>query len=226
MCDPSFQLQLGACDIAGMFFDIDSDQDISLDEARSLLSTQEQLRADRFKFEIHRDRFTRGRGFLRRGLGLHLAVDPTGLKLLTGPKGKPELAENPVWFNLSHCEGGAVLVLSSDGAIGVDLERHDRNVDVMSLAEAVFTQSESDLIASQPDEATRRRLFFEFWTAKEARMKMTGEGMSLAPKNISLGFDEAGLPSFCSEPAMPETALAYVSCVEEASCAVAAPRHL
>ncbi len=219
-------MRVGACDVEGLLFDLDGDADISLTQARDWLSASERARAGRFKFQIHRDRFTRGRGFLRQTLAACLGQpDPGALAFALGPQGKPALEGERIWFNLSHCEDRAVMVISGDGPLGVDIERHDRSTDILALAPSVFTQAECDRLESQPDDAARRRFFFRLWTAKEARMKLTGEGMSLNPKQISLQI-EGDLPVGYAQPEMPKTALAYLSGLAGASCAVAAPRQL
>lgn len=219
---PGFQMQVGACLIGGQFFDLAGDELIDLGTARGLLNQAERARADRFHFDRHREFFTRGRGFLRQTISRLLGLaDAAALEILEGANGKPMLAGDPIWFNLSHSEADAVLIWSHDGPLGVDLERHDRQLDVRKLARSVFTTTECDVLDGAPDEQTRQALFFDFWTAKEARMKVTGEGMQLNPKDISLVL-EAGMPVGFAAPQSPKVALRYVSHLDGLSCAVVA----
>ena len=175
---------------------LDEDDDIALAEATALLSPSETARAARFHFDRDRDRYVRGRGFLRHTLGQALGQPAAGLELTEGPQGKPELASHDLAFNLSHSRDLAVLALSARGPIGIDLEFTDRAVDVGALAQSVFCAHEIDILNALPP-ATRQTRFFAFWTAKEARMKLTGEGMSLPPKAISLILKDGWPVGYC-----------------------------
>jgi 4'-phosphopantetheinyl transferase len=60
--------------------------------------------------------------------------------------------------------------------VGVDVEASNRRVD-FSIADRFFAPEEARVVKSMaPDE--RSRIFFRFWTLKEAFIKATGEGLS------------------------------------------------
>lgn len=202
-------------------FCLDEDSSLSLERARSWLNEEERARADRFKFAVHRDRFTRGRGMLRYLLASRLGTGPESLVFAIGERGKPYLPGADLHFNLSHSEDRAVLALSRLESIGIDIERYDRRVDIDGLSRRCFRASEIARFAEM-SEAEKQRAFFWVWTAKEARMKATGEGFHLEPQRIEVAFAE-GLPSHYLEPAHPA---AYVRPVvlpgEETACSVAA----
>ncbi|MBD1833607.1 hypothetical protein H6F61_13180 [Cyanobacteria bacterium FACHB-472] len=72
----------------------------SLDQSASLvqqlattLSADEQLRADRFRFEQHRQHFIIGRGVLRAILGRYMNIEPSQLQFSYSPHAKPALAD-------------------------------------------------------------------------------------------------------------------------------------
>jgi 4'-phosphopantetheinyl transferase len=184
---------------------LDTDESISLGTARALLTGGEQTRTDRFHFARDRDRYTRGRGFLRMVLGGLTGTDPVALELTTGPHGKPGL-KGPLHFNLSHSAGRAVLAVSDAGPVGIDIEHLDRRVDVPALGQVCFTPAENARLRAAPG-ADQARLFFAYWTAKEARMKLTGQGMSLPPRAIALALDGSGLPAGYLAPATPSARL-------------------
>ncbi|MEM6386096.1 MAG: 4'-phosphopantetheinyl transferase superfamily protein [Pseudomonadota bacterium] len=167
------------------FCNLDDDRDIALSEARDALSSKETARADRFRFERDAYRYIRGRGFVRQQLGRALSCAAKDVPLIEAPKGKPALAGPGPGFNLSHSAGLAVLALRQNGPIGVDLEL-DRGLDPLKIAPACFQAHEIAALEAQKEALSQRALFLTYWTAKEALMKLTGEGMALDPKAISL----------------------------------------
>lgn len=198
-----------------------------LELARSWMSPQERERAARFRFDVHRDRYVRGRGLVRAVLARRLGLDPAELRFEEGDRGKPRLHDGALEFNLSHSEDRAALAVADPlpvggiGGIGIDLERYDRRVDVAGLARRCFVESENRWLAgfSEPE---RHLGFFRIWTAKEARMKASGEGFQLEPRRIELVF--AGeRPSGYLQPAEPSAHLASLE-LEGTACAVAAFR--
>lgn len=187
---------------------LDDDRDIDLAAARSLLSAAEDIRARRFHFDRDRNRYVRGRGFLRCQLGRATGQAAADLVLAEGLQGKPFLQGNAVWFNLSHSRDLAVLAISHDGPLGIDLEFVDRAVDIAGLAQSCFCPHEIEILdALSP--AARPGRFFAFWTAKEACMKLTGEGMALAPRMIALNL-KAGLPVGYLRPTDPAAQAMFV----------------
>lgn len=192
-----------------------------LERARKWLSGEEKERAERFYFPIHRERFIRGRGMLRYLLGAYLETDPAAIAFETGEKGKPYLSNSSLHFNLSHSEGRAVLAVSRLPSIGIDIECFDRSVNVDGLSRRCFRESEISGLLELPEEQ-KRQAFFWIWTAKEARMKATGEGFSLEPQCIEITF-ENGLPRACLEPCSPAAHVAPVFLPDGgAACTVAA----
>lgn len=193
--------QIGLTQIGLAQCQLDDDRDIALTRAWRLLSADEVLRARRFRFEADQSRYVRGRGFLRIMLGQISGQDPARLTFGTGAQGKPFLQGRDLAFNLSHSRDLAVLGISRSAPLGLDLEFIDRAADIAGLAQTCLTPAEADILASLP-EAARRARFFAFWTAKEARMKLTGEGMSLPPHQIALDL-HAGHPIGYLHPDTP-----------------------
>jgi 4'-phosphopantetheinyl transferase len=208
-------------------FPLDEESVLPLALVRPWLSKEELARAESFRFEIHRDRYLRGRGMMRALLARHLGADAASLAFAVGDKGKPSLVGDPTGFNLSHSEGRAVLAIGDLANLGVDIEGYDRRVDHAGLARRCFRDSEIAWMESFAP-AERHLAFFRIWTAKEARMKATGEGFQLAPKRIELAFAD-GFADRCLEPAEPCAHLVAVRFPDEgAACAVVAmaPFHV
>lgn len=186
--------------------DLDSDADMPLALAWDLLVPDEAARARRMRKPADQARQARARAFLRRTLGAALRVDPRSVRLDQGPNGKPELAHpRPAAapeFNLSHSGGVAVLALSRIGPVGIDIERPERPFDPLDLAVTVLCPEETATLGALP-EADRMERFLLYWMAKEARMKLTGEGMALAPGRIALALGEGGVPRGVQSPLFP-----------------------
>jgi 4'-phosphopantetheinyl transferase len=155
-----------------------------------VLSLAEQQRAARFAFEVHRRRFVQSHAALRRVIGGHLGVAPAAIEWAEGCHGRPWLggAEAGLDFNLSHADDRAVIAVSHCGWVGIDIERTDRPID--ELVSSVLTKTERRRVDEAPS-AQRAVRFFEFWTGKEAFMKLNGTGLHLAPEEIEIEGDAA-----------------------------------
>lgn len=151
-----------------------------LEDFAQVLSEDELVRARRFHFEQHRQRFIAGRGILRNILSRYLNIEPSEINFGYEPRGKPflehKLNGNNLCFNLSHSQNYALYVMSLNNSIGVDLEGISPKTDVVSLAQRFFSPSEFAVIESAPPEQ-QQQLFFRYWTCKEAYLKATGTGL-------------------------------------------------
>jgi 4'-phosphopantetheinyl transferase len=143
-----------------------------------LLSADERARADRFRFERDRSRYTVGRGLLRALLGRYLGRRPEDVEVSYGAYGKPHLAGPGPWFNLAHSGTVALYCVTSAGEIGVDVERDDANFARERIAERFFSPTEVAILRALP-EALQPRAFLTCWTRKEAFIKARGDGLSL-----------------------------------------------
>jgi 4'-phosphopantetheinyl transferase len=151
-----------------------------LSTLRGLLSLQEQERANRFHFAIHRERFTVARACLRMIIGRYLRTDPCAIEFRFGEYGKPELTHNPLplKFNLAHCENLALYAFTRDREIGIDLERVTTKLEIEEIATRFFSRREVQVLRRLPDHM-KPRAFFNCWTRKEAVIKAIGNGLSL-----------------------------------------------
>jgi 4'-phosphopantetheinyl transferase len=162
---------------------------------RCFLSADEIERATRFHRSADRSRFVATRGWLRVTLARALATTPERVSFSYGARGKPRLAgafaEAALSFNVSHSGDYALIGLAAGQAIGVDIEQLRPMPDFESIAAGYFSANETRAIQAlaAPD---RLRGFFRCWARKEAFMKATGEGMSIALDGFSvvLGEDE------------------------------------
>lgn len=89
-----------------------------------------------------------------------------------GPHGKPSLLEFPhIHFNTSHCHK-AVICAVGDTPVGVDIEGRRSIRD--SLVDYTMNTGEKERIARAEDPEME---FLKLWTAKEAVVKLSGEGI-------------------------------------------------
>ena len=158
---------------------------IDLDEALdagvkldAILSPEERARAVRLIYPRGADRYRKGRAMLRMGLGWYLGKHPGKIELVTGWRGKPELAEaSALHFNVTHCHEFALIAFTTAGELGVDVEAIDRTVEAQDIANENFTQNEAALIAAAGTPEEQAKVFLSFWTRKEAVLKATGGGL-------------------------------------------------
>ena len=99
---------------------------------------------------------------------------------LKGPDGKPYFAPDSPYaelhFNISNSGAYEVLAVS-DVPVGIDLQRETLHYSPLKMAQRWFTGEETALLSSCPSEAEQRSVFFRLWTAREAHIKLTGEGL-------------------------------------------------
>jgi len=140
------------------------------------LSADERQRAAKFATPLLQERFTLTRGWLRQTLANQLNAQPKDLIFTYAKQGKPALKNHPsLAFNLAHSGDYAVIAITENDPIGIDIEKEDRMQDCVAIAKRFFTSTEyKAILASQQPEI----LFCHIWTQKEAFLKATGKGLS------------------------------------------------
>jgi len=154
-----------------------------IDAFRPILSVEERERAARFHFEKDSRAYVVSHAILRKLLGHWMGTDPAALAFQHGVKGKPFLLAGPE-FNVSHSAHLALVALSLDRAVGVDIEQiRDRACDAGLTA--FFSPPEVEELESLP-ENDRLCGFFAGWTRKEAFLKARGDGISLGLQRFAV----------------------------------------
>lgn len=155
------------------------------------LSTLEIERANRYRVMARREEFIVARGLLRTILARILHVDPREIDFSYGNKGKPSLLAPlegaNLCFNVSHSHGMILIALTLGRAVGIDVEQVRDKTDHQRLAERFFSAAENAKLREVPDEE-KRNAFFACWTRKEAFLKATGMGISLALDSFDVAF--------------------------------------
>lgn len=154
-----------------------------INQFAQILATDEQQRAERFRFEKDRRKFVVARGLLRTilasYLSRHSATLPQQVIFSYSSKGKPAIASpypsGELCFNVSHSHNMALYAIALNRPVGIDLE-YIRPIEAVELAQRFFLPSEAAIMRSLMGE-DQHRAFFRGWTQKEAYLKATGDGL-------------------------------------------------
>lgn len=197
------RLQLSTDSVHIVHIELQAD-DAEIDRFRSMLSSDEVSRADRYKIERARRQFIVCRASLRQILSGCVDRAPDDLDFDVGPHGKPHLrlpdkvagsdalnTRPAVEFSVSHSGEHALIAVGCERRLGIDLERLDESVRILKLAERFFSANETRELNRLPVE-DQLAGFFRGWTCKEAYLKATGFGLAF-PLNkftVSMNPDE------------------------------------
>jgi 4'-phosphopantetheinyl transferase len=167
---------------------------LSADCARyhGMLSADEQARAGRFHFAVHRNRYIAGRGWLRELLGGLLGRKAQDLVFCYGEHGKPELepdGEPRLYFNVAHDEDMLVCAVTDAGRVGIDIERVSLPPEADDIARSHFSAREARAfgVLSGP---LRALAFTRCWTRKEAIVKAIGDGLAFPLRDFDVTLDD------------------------------------
>ena len=149
-----------------------------LSACASLLSPEEQAKADRFRRSVDQERYTYTRGALRLLLGAYIPLPPHDIHLVYGPHGKPQLAPEcgSLQFNVSHSGDIALAAFCTDAPVGVDVEWVRDDAATEQIAARYFSRNERVWLGSLPQDEQAHG-FFRLWTRKEALLKAQGHGL-------------------------------------------------
>lgn len=149
-----------------------------LQAALGEISEQRRLQALRFKYERGQRTCVLAYLLLKRALREEYGITENPV-FEYGEHGKPQIVGHPeIHFNLSHCREAVACAVSSR-PVGIDVESVGRYRE--SVARYAMNDDELSQIlsADRPDV-----VFTRLWTMKEARLKLTGEGISAAMKHV------------------------------------------
>jgi len=162
-----------------------------LQSLQQTLSTDERTKAEGFHFPKGRSQFIVSRGALRAILSRYLNINPHILRFDYNPYGKPSLIAaqggNTLRFNLSHSGNMALIAITKNRDIGVDIESINPNFPCQEIAEKFFSPLEKSVLLSLPAHL-QPRAFFTCWTRKEAYIKAVGKGLSIPLNQFDVSF--------------------------------------
>jgi 4'-phosphopantetheinyl transferase len=152
------------------------------------LSAEERKRVERISDPGRRARVALSRIFVREVLAGYLKTDLSGVKLITGPLGRPDLdtKSHPVGisFNLSHSGDFLTLGIARAPSLGRDgLKRILRRCFTEIEIQAVRAAGHGGLDA-----------FYRGWTRKEALLKAQGGGVFSGARSTEVSLADVYLP--------------------------------
>ncbi len=160
-------------------------------QAWTALDPAELARARRFRFPRDAARYRVAHLRLRELLGRVLDRPAASVAFVTGPAGRPALADTAraLSFNLSHSGAHGLIGWSRAGEVGVDIECPRASSDLMDIARMHYDADEARQVALGGDAA-----FFACWTRKEAVLKACGLGLGADLRDVHVGADPAEVP--------------------------------
>ncbi len=192
--DPIYRLQSGQVHI--WLFELKAAQDEpTWQRYESLLDDEERTRLQRFAVQSLRDGYLVSRALTRAILARYEGAASDSLLMVRNPFGRPELSQSRLGlrFNLSHANGLGALAITTAWDIGVDVERDDRPIAPLEIAEHFFALAELDWLRQQPP-ADRKSRFVELWSLKEAYIKARGLGLTLALDQFAIDLSDRNRP--------------------------------
>ena len=142
---------------------------------KSHLDSKEKKHLDKLPGKNKKKAFIAGRILCRTMIAHHAAVRPMDVHIKIEETGRPLIEHPPSLFsNISH-SGELSVCAVAQSPIGIDVEqrRQERHFD--EIAEAYFHQSEIEAI--QREHKKDMKIFYRYWTMKEAFLKACGRSI-------------------------------------------------
>jgi len=131
------------------------------------------------------------RASLRRILARETGLAPEDLVIWEANREKPRLVSPPgtpqVHFNVSHSGDYAVIAVSRDAEVGVDIEQRRARQPFLDLARRFYSASENGWLESIAPER-QAEAFCRIWSVKEAVLKCAGLGLSVPTQKVEVVF--------------------------------------
>lgn len=135
------------------------------EQFKSTLSADELEHAAKFRFEKDQNQFIASRGGLRNILSQYLNIFPQNFMFSYTEYKKPFLADSGINFNVSHSGEYIIYAMTRGGAIGIDIEKINLDMDFISMAKIMFSENEyrDFLLLTQEEQPLA---FYRLWTKK------------------------------------------------------------
>ncbi len=159
--------------------------DRTLKEFWNFLSKEEKLRAQRFRFEKHRNAFLAAHAQMRYLLARYLECSVKDIRFEHNEHGKPYLPGSHIEFNLSHSKQVGLLAVNLNEPLGVDVEWRRPDFGGMKIARRFFSPQEVTELEQLPEDQ-RVHAFFNGWSRKEAYIKALGKGLAIPLSKFSV----------------------------------------
>lgn len=165
-------------------------------ELFNLLSEEEKTRVQNFKFDHLKRNYTLSHGVLRLILSNFLQRPAQKITFSFGKYGKPYVKDNPVslQFNMSHSHNMAIIALTQNAELGIDIELLKTVQQQDELPLSIFSERELKFYLSLTT-SKRKIVFFKSWVCKEAFLKTLGTGLNTPMQDVEIQFSFSLKPS-------------------------------
>jgi len=157
------------------------------------LSEDEHNRAGKLKVEQKKNQFVITRGILRRLLSSSLGKEPREIMFSYEQHCKPVINDKfnnkSVEFNISHSGDYALIAMTLENKVGVDIEEINTEIDFQSLSNRFFSEMEKKELISL-DRNEQLDAFYRAWVRKESFIKAIGKGVAFGLDRFSVSLEE------------------------------------
>lgn len=178
-----------------------------LDSYKALLSKDEHERMARLVFDRDQRAFVITRAHVRNMLSRYAAVDPAEWRFIENVHGRPEILDRPAGtpdlrFNISHTDGLIACAVTIGREVGVDVEHIGRHL-THDIAGRFFAPDEVADLRGLPLQ-DQERVFFDYWTLKEAYIKARGFGLALPLGEFAFKLNPPDPPAITFLPSLDD----------------------
>ena len=115
-------------------------------QLQDYLNPEEIRRLQRYTHQRAQQQFLATRGRLKQLLAGYTGIAPRDIQFETGQYGKPRLAgttiDDGLVFNVSHSGAMALIAISTNCALGIDIERINTRHNLQGMAQRCFSNQE------------------------------------------------------------------------------------
>jgi len=188
--------------------------DSDFQQLKDYLNPEELQHLQRYTHQQAQQQFLATRGRLKQLLAGYTGIAPSDIQFELGQYGKPRLAgtsiDDGLVFNVSHSGAIALIAISTNRAMGIDIERIQSRHNLPGMAQRCFSNQE--LISwNQFTEPHKTTKFYAYWCAKEAFLKATGRGLALGMEYCVVDVEK---PCFISLPVSYQVSDWQLHCID------------
>lgn len=160
-----------------------------LDRFIHILSSDELQKANNFHFLRHRKAYLLRKIALRQILSKYCNIEAKHIQFKYTKNQKPYLRCNAfqLQFNITSSYNLALLAITTQTPIGVDVEHFRPIDDIMSVTKQFFSTVEISKFITLPT-SKQLEAFYTIWTSKEAFVKAIGTGLLFPLQTLTVGF--------------------------------------
>ena len=148
------------------------------DTYRRYYNLLDEIELDRYHnlyFLKDKKRFVVSRGFSKMILSKYADLEPSEITLWNDSLGKPfQNGHRDLQISLSHSGNLFTLAISQQKRVGVDIEYIKRKINLQNMSMHFLNAKEKKTLETCV-KTQKKRVFYEYWTKKEALIKATGE---------------------------------------------------